>query len=128
MLLFRYAAMRQPKGMKHLVVADSPASMDLWVQSSRSLLKKLPQATQVCLALAFCMSVFTCVQDAIEKHEAAGTTDSPDFQEAFMEFVRNFTLTLQPWPEEFTTSMKSLATDSTVYHTMYVLFCLLLCR
>lgn len=47
MLLSRYSAVRQPKGLKHLILANAPASMPLWMKSMGVLLAKLPQKTQV---------------------------------------------------------------------------------
>ena len=36
-------AVRQPKGLRRLVLASGPVSMNLWVEGTRKLLKTLPQ-------------------------------------------------------------------------------------
>lgn len=46
MLMGRWAS-RQPKGLHRLVIANSPASMDLWVEAANYLLALLPQDVQV---------------------------------------------------------------------------------
>ena len=47
MLAARFATM-QPKGLKHLVVSDSPASMKLWIEAANKLRAQLPPDVQVC--------------------------------------------------------------------------------
>lgn len=47
MLMSRYVATRQPKGLHRLVIADSPISMELWVDATDGLKKQLPQDVQV---------------------------------------------------------------------------------
>jgi L-proline amide hydrolase len=51
-------AVRRPKGLKALVIADSPASMELWLQAANELREKLPPDVQATLLA----------------HEKAGTT------------------------------------------------------
>lgn len=52
MLMGRWAS-RQPKGLHRLAIADSPASMDLWVEAANYLLAQLPQDIQVRGVLSF---------------------------------------------------------------------------
>lgn len=47
MLMGRWAS-RQPKGLHRLVIANSPASVELWVEAANYLLAQLPQDVQVC--------------------------------------------------------------------------------
>jgi L-proline amide hydrolase len=59
-------AITQPKGLHRLVIADSPASMILWVEAADKLRAKLPKD----------------VQDTLLKHERDGTTDSKEYEAA----------------------------------------------
>ncbi|KNZ75480.1 L-amino acid amidase [Termitomyces sp. J132] len=102
MLAANFAAARQPVGLKHLVVADTPASMALWEQSTASLVEQLPQD----------------VQDVIKKHETAGTTDTPEYQEAMLVFYKKHVCRLETWPDALNASFAAMEADPTVYHTM----------
>jgi L-proline amide hydrolase len=61
----------QPPGLRGIVVADSPASMPLWVSEANRLRADLPQD----------------VQDALTQHEQAGTTDDPEYEAAVAAFT-----------------------------------------
>src|SRR5205823_5614065 len=65
-------ALEHPPGLRSIVVADSPASMPLWVQEANRLRADLPAEAR----------------EALARHEAAGTTDSPEYQEAMQVFYR----------------------------------------
>lgn len=95
-------AVRKPEGMISLVIADSPASMELWVQEANKLKAALPQD----------------IQDALTKHEAAGTTDDPEYVAASDAFYARHVCRVQPMPPEVTRSFEAIAADPTVYHTM----------
>ena len=47
MLAARFAT-QQPRGLKHLILSDSPASMDLWVEAATKLRSQLPSDVQLC--------------------------------------------------------------------------------
>jgi L-proline amide hydrolase len=95
-------ALEHPPGLRSLVVADSPASMKLWVEEANRLRADLPADTR----------------DALTRHEAAGTTDSPEYQEAMQVFYRRHVCRLDPWPEEVVRAFAEIEADPTVYHTM----------
>ncbi|EPS95346.1 hypothetical protein FOMPIDRAFT_1032930 [Fomitopsis schrenkii] len=95
-------AVRQPQGLRKLVVASGPASIGLWVETAKKWLTTLPQD----------------IQDKIEKHESAGTFDSPEYQEAIGYYNKQFTLRLDTWPEEVIKSFHGVEEDPTVYGTM----------
>src|SRR5487761_2013105 len=59
-------AIRQPKGLRSLVLSNSPASMELWVSEAMKQRAALPES----------------VRDALDTHEANGTTDDPQYLEA----------------------------------------------
>ena len=50
----RWVARRQPRGLKKLVVSDSPASMKLFVEGALELRKGLPEDVRVGVFLFFC--------------------------------------------------------------------------
>jgi L-proline amide hydrolase len=95
-------AIRRPEGLRSLVIADSPASMDLWVSEANRLREDLPPE----------------VQKVLLQHEEAGTTDSPEYEEAEKAFYNRHVCRIVPNPPEVTESFDNIAKDPTVYHTM----------
>jgi L-proline amide hydrolase len=95
-------AIRRPAGLRTLVIADSPASMDLWVSEANRLRLDLPGE----------------VQETLLEHERAGTTDSPAYAEAEKSFYDRHVCRVVPNPPEVARSFDSIAEDPTVYHTM----------
>ena len=67
MLAMEYA-LTQPVGVASLTIASSPASMIQWVAEANRLRESLPAD----------------VQATLQRHEAAGTTDSSEYQSAMM--------------------------------------------
>ena len=106
MLAAEYAASRAPKGLKRLIIANSPASIALCTQGMDYLLSRFPDD----------------FVETIRKHEAEGTTDSQEYTDASMIFYKKHTCTVDPWPEELLQSFKELEKNPTVYHTMYVYY------
>jgi L-proline amide hydrolase len=100
MLAMEYA-LDHPAGLKGMVVADSPASIGLWVSEANRLRADLPPA----------------VQETLTRHEEAGTTDSPEYEAAVRVFYDRH-LCRVPWPDCVQRSFDSIAADPTVYHTM----------
>jgi L-proline amide hydrolase len=94
-------AVRQPAGLRALVIADSPASMQLWVQEANRLRAALPAEVQATLL----------------RHEAAGTTDSDDYKAAVRMFYDRHLCRI-PWPPEVQATFDAIDDDPTVYHTM----------
>ncbi|KAG2749131.1 proline-specific peptidase [Suillus brevipes Sb2] len=95
-------ATRQPKGLRKLVISDSPASMALWVKGANELRKGLPQE----------------VQDALNKHEAADTTTDPEYIAATNEFYKRHVCRLDPMPQSLIDVFAWMEKDPTVYSTM----------
>jgi len=93
---------RRPAGLRSLVISDSPASMVLWVQEANRLREALlPE-----------------VQQALLRHEAAGSTDSPEYATAVRVFYDRHLCRLDPWPDSLNRSFQYMQEDPTVYHTM----------
>ena len=92
---------RPPAGLRAIVVADSPASIPLWVEEANRLRRDLPAD----------------VQETLTQHEAAGTTDDPEYEAAVRVFYDRH-LCRVPWPDCVERSFAQIADDPTVYHTM----------
>jgi L-proline amide hydrolase len=95
-------AVTQPKGLKALVIANSPASMELWVREANRLREALPQEVQATLL----------------RHERAGTTSDPDYVKAVRVFYDRHVCRVTPWPDEVARTFKAIDEDPTVYMTM----------
>ncbi|KAF9218448.1 proline-specific peptidase [Gyrodon lividus] len=95
-------AVSQPKGLKKLVLADTPADMRLWVESQNALRKLLPEE----------------VQAILDKHEAAGTTNSKEYEGAVGVFYSLFLCRINPMPKEILAGFEWVQKDPTVYLTM----------
>ena len=95
-------ALEHPPGLRSLVVADSPASMDLWVQEANRLRELLPDD----------------VQETLTRHEAEGTTDSQEYEQAMMVFYERHVCRIVPFPDSLQRTFAQLNDDPTVYHTM----------
>jgi L-proline amide hydrolase len=88
--------------LRGLVIADSPASMDLWVEAAGGLRAELPSE----------------IDRTLREHEDAGTTDSPEYQQAMMVFYQKHVCRLQPMPPEVVATFEAMDADPTVYQTM----------
>ncbi len=95
-------AVRRPAGLKALVIANSPASMDLWVSEADRLREALPPE----------------IQETLLKHESAGTTDSKEYEAAVEAFNQRHVCRVVPMPPEVQRTFDAMAEDPTVYHTM----------
>ena len=99
-------ATAKPKGLKNLILASGPASMELFMASQKVKLAGLPQE----------------IQDTLKKHQDAGTTNLPEYNQAVMPFMVKHVCRLDPPPDEFMVCLGWLEKDPTVYHTMWVFF------
>ena len=95
-------ALRQPPGLRSMVVANSPASMALWIEETQRLRTLLPRD----------------VQDTLSEHEQAGTIDSEAYEAAVMRFYERHLCRITPFPEPLLRTFAQLEKDPTVYRTM----------
>jgi L-proline amide hydrolase len=95
-------AVRRPKGMRSIVIADSPPTMVLWVQEANKQRDAMPPDVQATLL----------------KHEKAGTTGSPEYATAMRVFYDRHVCRVSPWPDEVAKSFAQIEADPTVYFTM----------
>ncbi len=94
-------ATHNPLGLAALVVADSPAGMEIWVSEAAKLRALLPPE----------------VEATLQEHEAAGTTSSPEYIAA-MDVYYGRHLCRVPMPPDVVASFAQIDEDPTVYHTM----------
>ncbi|KAJ7135110.1 proline iminopeptidase [Mycena filopes] len=92
----RHAATR-PQGLKHLVLASTPASMDLWMEAQNVLRTKLPRK----------------IQDVLNQHEKQGTTDSKEYGEAVGAFYARHLCRLSPVPTAIMEGFECIQKDPT---------------
>jgi L-proline amide hydrolase len=76
-------AIGQPAGLASLIVESSPASVPDWMSEVSRLRDELPPQVQATLL----------------KNEDAGTTDSPEYEEAMMVFYSRHVCRTDPWPD-----------------------------
>jgi L-proline amide hydrolase len=95
-------ALTHPPGLRSLVLADTAASFPDFVTEANRLRGDLPPE----------------VEATLRRHEEAGTTDDPEYEEACMVFYKRHLCRLDPFPPELVESFEWIARDPTVYHTM----------
>jgi L-proline amide hydrolase len=101
LVVARHAAARPP-GLRGLVIANSPASYQLWRQEMEVLRADLPPD----------------VDATLRRHEAAGTTDTREYFAAMRVFYQKHVCRLAPWPSDYLASFMETANNPTVYSTM----------
>ncbi|KAA9000655.1 alpha/beta fold hydrolase [Affinibrenneria salicis] len=95
-------AVTRPAGLKAIVIANSPASMPLWLKAAAQLRAGLPADVQSCL----------------QEHEAAGTVDSEAYRRASHVFYMRHVCRVDPWPAEVKRTFDAIDQDPTVYLAM----------
>src|ERR1019366_6727656 len=95
-------AIRQPAGLKGLVISNSPASMALWASEAKILRAELPDELEA----------------ALDRHEAAGTTLDPEYLAATQAYYDLHVCRVVPNPPELVRTFEFLNRDPTVYNTM----------
>ncbi|HVA52875.1 MAG TPA: proline iminopeptidase-family hydrolase [Acidimicrobiales bacterium] len=95
-------AIRQPEGLRTIVLSNSPASMALWSSEAKVLRGLLPSD----------------VEATLDRHEANGTTDEPEYLAASQVYYDEHVCRVVPNPPEVVRTFEYLNADPTVYHTM----------
>jgi L-proline amide hydrolase len=101
MLAMEYA-LTQPSGLESLMIASSPASIPQWVEETGRLRRELPEE----------------VQAVLDKHEAEGTTDDPEYEQACAVFYRRHVCRVPEWPDYVLRSFQFLTEHGEVYRYM----------
>jgi proline-specific peptidase len=79
-------------GLAGLVLASPLLDARRWLADADRLRRELPAG----------------VQEALRRHEAAGTTGSPEYEQATLAFYRRFVCRRDPWPPEMNESLSQL--------------------
>jgi L-proline amide hydrolase len=95
-------ALTQPAGLRSLVLADTSASWPDQVAELNRLRTELPPE----------------VEATLRRHEAAGTTDDPEYVEARLVFRQRHGYRLDPLPPEMVETFAWSERNPTVNHTM----------
>ncbi|CAF9919593.1 MAG: hypothetical protein HETSPECPRED_004044 [Heterodermia speciosa] len=95
-------AIRQPKGLNKLVIADSPASMELWITAADRLRTGLPSD----------------VQETLTRCEKDGKTDTEEYEKAVEVYYDRHLCRVKPTPAELKKSFEVMKEDMTVLLTM----------
>jgi L-proline amide hydrolase len=101
MLLMEYLVTR-PSGVISATIASSPASMPMWVAGTGRQREALPPE----------------VIEVLDRHEAAGTWDDPEYAAAVGVFYERHLCRVVPMPEFAARSFAKLARNPQVYRTM----------
>ncbi len=101
MLAMQYL-LTKPQGVVSAVIESSPASVPRWMAEVNRLRGELPPD----------------VEATLRRHEDAGTTDAPEYQDAMMVFYHRHVCRLAEWPGYVTRAFDLLAQDPEVYYTM----------
>jgi proline-specific peptidase len=104
-LAANYVVNRNPRGLRRLILADAPASMELWSVGTNALLEAFPRE----------------FRDMLKKHEVAGTTGSEEYQAGIQQFNEQHLCRAQPWPQDLVNAFEALEADPTAYSTTYPL-------
>ena len=99
MLAAEYIATKHPAGIQSLILSSSCVSTSKWMEDAKIRIAELPAELQA----------------TIHKNEAIGTTDSPEYQAATMEYYKRFMCRLDPWPPALINGMPNMD----VYGTMW---------
>jgi L-proline amide hydrolase len=95
-------AITKPAGLVSLLAESSPASVPFWLTELDKLRADLPAG----------------VDDVLRRHEAAGSTDSEEYQAAMIEFYDRHLCRVRPYPDWLDRCFDGLNGNPEVYHTM----------
>lgn len=95
-------AVRRPPELASLILSNSPSSMITWAEEVGILRAELPVA----------------VRQVLDEHEAAGTTDGPEYAAATLEFYRRHLCRLELWPADLQRTYDLSVANPAVYGTM----------
>ena len=94
-------ALTRPAGVVSLILASPPLSIPRWLADAARYRAELPAE----------------VRATLDHHEAAGTTDSPEYEAATMVYYQRHVCRLDPWPEPLLRAVAGLGAP--VYHAMW---------
>jgi L-proline amide hydrolase len=95
-------ALQTPAGMRSMILSNTACSFPAFVREANRLRLELPPD----------------VEAVLRRHEAAGTTEDPEYAQACAVFYHRHVCRMEEWPEEVVRSFTLMDEDPTVYHTM----------
>jgi len=95
-------ALTRPPGLVSLAAESSPASVPFWLTELGRLRAALPPE----------------VDEVLRRHEAAGTTDSEEYQTTMVAFYDRHVCRLRPYPDWLDRTFAGLEANPEVYYTM----------
>jgi proline-specific peptidase len=95
-------AITKPSGLVSLLVESSPASVPFWLKELDQLRAELPAE----------------VDEVLRRHEAAGTTDSEEYQQTMVAFYDRHVCRIRPYPDWVQQTFDAIETSPEVYFTM----------
>ncbi|EXJ65834.1 uncharacterized protein A1O5_11075 [Cladophialophora psammophila CBS 110553] len=95
-------AIRGSRGLKRLIISNSPASMKLWVEACNKWRSQLPRD----------------VDNVLTRHEENQTYDDPEYKSAVEEFYKRHVCRVYPFPQDLLDTLANVEVDDTVYYTM----------
>jgi proline iminopeptidase len=84
-----------PEGVKSLILASPALSVADWIEDADTLLLTLPDS----------------IQAAIERHEAAGSFEDPEYQAAVMAFYQLYLARKHPWSADIDSTFAGFNTE-----------------
>ncbi len=100
-MLAQEHAITRPPGLRSAVLSNTAASFGGFAVEANALRAYLPAE----------------VEATLRRHEAAGTTDDPEYAAACDVFYHRYLCRLDEWPAEVVRSFALMDADPTVYHT-----------
>lgn len=82
-------AIEKKRGLKRLIISNSPASMTLWVDACNQLRAKLPRD----------------VDEILEKHERDQTYDNDEYKKSVKFFYKRHLCRMKDWPQDVVDSL-----------------------
>jgi L-proline amide hydrolase len=100
-MLAQEHAITRPPGLRSVVLSNTAASFGAFAVEASALRADLPPE----------------VEATLRRHEAAGTTDDPEYVAACDVFYHRHVCRLDDWPAEVVRAFAHIDADPTVYHT-----------
>src|SRR5438093_2137126 len=82
----------KPSGVRSIIMASPALDIRRWIKDADSLLSTLPDSTQT----------------AIHENERAGTTDSPAYQNAMLDYYHRFVSRTDPWTPDIDSALAQI--------------------
>lgn len=114
MLANQYIVERHPKGLRHLILANSTPSIPNRIKTARGLIEQSEFPRHYRNIIKFAES-HTDLEQKLTQDELRALRQeginlkSPKYREAVMEFQKRFMLRVQPWPDSFMAAIAARA-------------------